>query len=100
MTTMFRRLGRRGAGFAAAAALPMGLAVAALVFSAPASAQGNKTLQVEQLGPKFLLGAGSTNARQTVSTNARETALTTRPILITFKTLEVEELGPKYLLGR
>jgi hypothetical protein len=74
-------------------------AVTMLVAATPAVA-GNggrtsvpgKTLQVEQLGPKHLLGGGT--SRSSSSTSA------TRAIPITLRTLEVEELGPKYLLGR
>jgi hypothetical protein len=74
------------------------LATAMLIAATPALA-GNgratpvtdKTLQVERLGPKHLLGAGSPQTRSITST--------TRTIPITLRTLNVEELGPKYLLG-
>ena len=73
------------------------LAVAMLIAATPALA-GNrratpvtdKTLQVERLGPKHLLGAGSPRTRSITST--------TRTIPINLRTLNVEELGPKYLL--
>jgi hypothetical protein len=71
----------------------------AMLFTAPALA-GNggatpaavKTLRVEQLGPKYLLG------KESLRTEANTHA--TRIIPLTFKTLVVEELGPKFLLGR
>ena len=73
------------------------LTAAMLIAATPALA-GNggatpgKALQVERLGPKYLLGAESARTPST-------TPLTrTRPV--TSRTLEVEELGPKYLLGR
>jgi hypothetical protein len=72
---------------------------AALLTAATPALAGNgvgatpgKALQVEQLGPKYLLGAGSPRTRST--------SPTTGTIPITLKTLLVEELGPKYLLGR
>jgi hypothetical protein len=74
------------------------LAAAMLIAAAPALA-GNggstpvtdKTLQMEQLGPKYLLGGGSPRTRSTTPTPGT--------IPITSKNLLVEELGPKYLLG-
>ena len=73
------------------------LTAAMLIAATPALAgNGGGTpgtaLQVEQLGPKHLLG--SENSRSSSSTSA------TRAIPITLRTLDVEELGPKYLLGR
>lgn len=50
-----------------------------------------KTLQLDQLGPKLLLGRRS---------QARLLASTARILPITNRTLEIEELGPKYLLGK
>jgi hypothetical protein len=73
------------------------LTAALLIAATPALAgTGGATpgtaLQVEQLGPKHLLGAGSPRTPSTTST--------TRTIPVTLKTLEVEEVGPKYLVGR
>ena len=73
-------------------------AAAMFVAAAPALA-GNrspnpvtaKTLQLDQLGPKLLLGRRS---------QARLLASRTRILPITNRTLEIEELGPKYLLGK
>jgi hypothetical protein len=62
----------------------------------PLAANGGGTsgeaLQIEQLGPKHLLGAGSPLTPSTTPA--------TLTIPVTLRTLEVEELGPKYLLGR
>lgn len=77
----------------------VGLAAGMLLAATPALAgngratpvAGNK-LKVEQLGPKYLLGAGSSRKRPITATRGR--------IPITLTTLVVEELGPKYLLGR
>jgi hypothetical protein len=72
------------------------LTAATLIAATPALA-GNaggtpgKALQIEQLGPKHLLGAGSPRTPSTTPA--------TRTIPVTLRTLEVEELGPKYLLG-
>jgi hypothetical protein len=71
---------------------------AAMLTAATPALAGNgggtpgNALQVEQLGPKYLLGSGSPRTRSTTPT--------TRTIPVTLRTLEVEELGPKYLLGR
>ena len=74
------------------------LTAAMLIAATPALAgNGGKTAavgntrQVEQLGPKHLLGLRSPRTRPITPT--------TGAIPITFRTLEVEELGPKYLLG-
>jgi hypothetical protein len=66
-------------------------ATPALAGNGRATPVTDKTLQVERLGPKHLLGAGSPRTRSITST--------TRTIPITLRTLNVEELGPKYLLG-
>ena len=73
------------------------LTAAMLIAATPALASNGaatlgKALQVEQLGPKHLLGTGGPRIRPTTPT--------TRTIPITPRTLEVEELGPKYLLGQ
>lgn len=67
---------------------------AMLVAATPALAGngGNTGQQVEQLGPKHLLGSGPSR----MASRTR----TTRLIPITFRTMLVEELGPKYLLGK
>ena len=70
--------------------LAVGLAAAALLFATASALAGNGSTtsptgpEVEQLGPKYLLGPRSTQTR-----------------LITAQTrgLLVEEFGPKYLLG-
>ena len=67
-------------------------ATPALAGNGGATPVTGKTLQVEQLGPKYLLDTGSSRTRSITSTR--------RTILVTLRTLEVEELGPKYLLGR
>jgi hypothetical protein len=68
-------------------------AVAALAFAAGGPSATRRpiritshTLEIEELGPKYLLGAGTP-------------VTPSLPIRITSRTLEVEELGPKYLLG-
>jgi hypothetical protein len=74
----------------------LGLAVAMLLAATPAYA-GNRSAtrapvnaqQLEQLGPKFLLGP--------TSTQARTLSVTLTPQ--TIPTQVVDELGPKYLLG-
>jgi hypothetical protein len=73
------------------------LTAATLIAATPALAgNGGATpgtaLQVEQLGPKHLLRAGSPRTPSTTATTP------TTPV--TLRTLQVEELGPKYLLGR
>jgi hypothetical protein len=76
------------------------LTAAMLIAAAPALAANRggatpaagKALQVEQLGPKHLLGVGSPHTSSTTPM--------TRTMPVTLRTLEVEELGPKYLLGR
>ena len=60
----------------------------ALAGKGGAAAAAGNTQQVEQLGPKYLLGPRSPQTRPTTRT--------TGTIPITLKTLEVEELGPKY----
>lgn len=85
---------------------PIALAAAILAAAAPALAgNGSPTqLQVEQLGPKHLLGATSCHHPQYVSLathscpRARFVTVATRSIPITLRTLDVEELGPKHLL--
>jgi hypothetical protein len=85
---------------------PIALA-AVLAAAAPALAgNGSPTeLQVEQLGPKHLLGTRSCHHRQYISLaahpscpRARFVTVATRSIPITLRTLDVEELGPKHLL--
>ena len=78
--------------------LATGALTAAMLIAATPALAGNggatpatgKALQVEQLGPKQLLGAGSPRTPSTTPT--------TGIIPVTLKTLELEELGPKYLL--
>jgi hypothetical protein len=86
---------------------PIALAAAILAVAAPALAgNGSPTeLQVEQLGPKHLLGARLCHGMQYVTLGthhscprARFVTLATRSIPITLRTLDVEELGPKHLL--
>ena len=67
-------------------------ATPALAGNGGATPLTSKTLRVEQLGPKHLLGEGSPRTPSTTPT--------TRALPVTLRTLEVEELGPKYLLGR
>ena len=75
-----------------------GLATGMLLAATPALAgngratpvAGNK-VKVEQLGPKYLLGAASSRKRPITAT--------TGPIPITLRTLCDDELGPKYLLS-
>jgi hypothetical protein len=80
----------------AIAALVVAAAVMFIAATPALASNGGGTLgkapQVEQLGPKHLLGAGSPRTPSTTPM--------ARTIPITLRTLEVEELGPKYLLGR
>lgn len=73
-------------------------AVAVLVGAAPGladstspSPMSGKGLQVEQLGPKHLLGRANARTQSTM----RATVTTA----VAGKTLQVERLGPKHLLG-
>jgi hypothetical protein len=75
----------------ALAATLVSVATPALAGNGGSTSAPGSTLQVEQLGPKHLLGNG--NSRSSSRTSE------TRTIPITLRTLDVEELGPKYLLG-
>jgi len=86
---------------------PIAVAAAILAVAAPALAgNGSPTqLQIEQLGPKHLLGAPLCHRTQYVTLGAhhscpraRFVTVATRSIPITLRTLDVEELGPKHLL--
>ncbi len=85
------------------------LAATMLSVAAPALAGngGATAIQIEQLGPKHLLGARSCPRTRyvTLATHharscprVRYVKVATRSIPITLRTLDVEELGPKYLL--
>lgn len=88
---------------------PIAFVAAILAVAAPALAgTGSPTeLQLEQLGPKHLLGARSCPRTQfvTLTTHGarnchrlRLVSVATRSIPVTLRTLDVEELGPKNLL--
>jgi hypothetical protein len=87
--------------------VPFALAAAILAVAAPALAGngGPTEQQVEQLGPKHLLGTRLCNGARyiTIGTHhscprTRFVTVATRSIPITLRTLDVEELGPKHLL--
>jgi hypothetical protein len=87
--------------------VPIALAAAILAVAAPAFAGngGPTELQVEQLGPKHMLGTKLCHGPDYITlathhscTRTRFVTLATRSIPITPRTLDVEELGPKYLL--
>jgi hypothetical protein len=80
---------RRLASIAIAAVLFIGT-TPALAGHIGATPVDGKTLQLERLGPKFLLGPRS---------RIRPTTSTKRILPLTARTLLVEEFGPKYLLG-
>jgi hypothetical protein len=86
---------------------PIAVAAAILAVAAPALAgSGRPTeVQVEQLGPKHLLGTRVCHGAQYVTLEthqrcprARFVTVATHSIPITLRTLDVEELGPKHLL--
>ena len=83
------------------------LAAVMLSVAAPALAGrgGATAVQIEQLGPKHLLGTRScprtryiTLSHRSCPNRARFVTLAAHSIPITLRTLDVEELGPKYLL--
>jgi len=86
---------------------PVGLAAAMLLAATPALAgNGSATRvppnqqEIEQLGPKNLLGKSLVGAASSQTKIRTLSTLTTRTIPVTIQTLKVEELGPKNLLGR